>query len=206
MIDTPTTANLQDFKQRYSGVLGWYISEEDKSKILVTVSNVSNERVTFRDQHGGTYYAFVNGGVRFEFLPVEKSWRNTEDACFFLYRIPARQWKRGICADNTSITSASTLLGMWNTDGERTWADRIFKIFSFNNTYREEVLKFLEGKRTTVAISPHFAILSNHIFLHNINIGTYKNNVITLTDGMLLQELTDTIRRMGITNLKVTTK
>jgi len=205
MIDTPTTANLQDFKQRYSGVLGWYISEEDKSKILVTVASVGNERVAFRDQHGGTYYAIVNGGCRFEFLPVEKSWRNTEDTCFFLSRIPARQWKRGICADNTSITYAETLLGEWARN-EENWQIRIFRIFSFNNTYKEEVLKFLEGKRSVVAVSPHFAILRDKVFLHNICIGDYKNKVITLHSDMLLQELTDTLRRTGITDIKVTNK
>lgn len=208
MIDSPTTANLQDFKQRYSGVLGWYISQDDKSRTLVTVSNVSSERVTFKDQVGGTYYANVNGGVQFEFLPVEKGWHNTQEHCYFLSRIPARQWKRGICADNTSIRRGDVILGLSYGEVD-TWAGSIFKVFSYTGSVINCVREFMEGKRNSVALSNHFALVQGRILLHNIIIGSYHSDnkkLLILEKDIMVQELTDTLRRLNLHDMKVVTQ
>lgn len=78
MIDTPTHKNLSDFKQRYQGVMGWLNPDKPESKCAVYVSSVTTSKVAFRDEKNNEYYANVNTGVQFEFLPTQRAWYNTK--------------------------------------------------------------------------------------------------------------------------------
>lgn len=196
MIESPTSTNIGDFKQRYQGVLGWYIPEEGKSKLLVRVTSVNNERVTFSDKNGGSYHAYVDAGVRFEFLPIVKEWKNTPKSCYFLSRVPARQYKRGICEDNTSIISFNMTTGKYTEEQEyKGWYEYIYGIYSYNRTIKEDLKDFLDGKRECTALSKHFAIGNGHVLLYNTIIGSYSGTNITLKTDLFLQELTDLCNR-----------
>lgn len=197
MIETPTRNNLADFKQRYSGVMGWYMDKDSQAKTLVRVHSVGTDRVTFRDSVGNTFYALVDGGIAFEFLPVEKAWRNTKDNTYYIHRVPARQWRRGICEENTTIHSLPAMLGQ---DYEQIgWYERIFAVYSTPQDYSKEVTRFLADKRPHVAISPHFAVNKDSLFFNNIKVGKYvaKNTEFQLSDSgvMIEQEVRDCITR-----------
>jgi len=198
MIDSPTSSNVNDFKQRYQNVIGWYIDNESGKKILVRVHAVGPERVTFVDQAQHTYYAVVDGGVKFEFLPVEKAWRNTADQSYYVHRIPARQYRRGISEENTICSSLGFMETAYGDD--LNWTKRIFSAYSYPQEYKKEVDRFLADKRPNgVAISPHFAIGKRQVFFNNLVIGSYSTTAkdIKLSEvGLIVeQELRDCIRR-----------
>lgn len=186
MIASLTSRNHQDFRARFLGSFG-YITLSDGKKKLVKVTNVSEDQVTFKAGDLFDYYAKVDSNFRFEFIPVTRGWYNTTDGkCRLLTRLPHRQWHRGIHSDNTGIFDIF----------ERNYPvdyDNLSKIFvpGFNNwEYNKE--------QSECAISKFFAVTKSRVYFLNRSIGTIKNDLITLVDNTVKQELMDTIKRNNI--------
>jgi hypothetical protein len=195
MIDSPTHANIADFKQRYQGVFGWINPEENRS--LVYVSNVNTKQVTFKDANGNEFYANVGANVDFEFLPVNRAWYKTNKGMFFGQRIPARQWKRGVCTENTQLREvvgvalATTVMTM-------RWHDAVFSVMQNPTNYKKQVDHYLaSATEVNTPLSKHFAIVHTSLYFFSKVVGTVDkiNLVITLTSDMVYQELIDVCRR-----------
>lgn len=197
MIDTPTHANISDFKQRYQGVLGWLNPDKPTEKRAVYVASVGPSKVVFRDSSGNDFYANVDAGVQFEFIPTQKAWYNTDRNVFLVQRVPARQWKRGICEDNTQINEVfkGTL---FHGPLELSWREAIFKIMTDTIDYEKATAKYLKGDRDSVALSKHFAMSGNSLYFYNIEVGKLDKTRITLSLPMVQQELSDLIRRNSL--------
>lgn len=199
MIDTPTHANIADFKQRYQGVMGWLHSEKaDKGKSAVVVSSVTANKVTFKDSNDNEYYANVDTGVQFEFVPTQRAFYNTADTVFLVQRIPARQWKRGICVDNTDISELinGVLIGQPTTVN---WRKAAFSVMTSTLPGKEALSSFFEGGRSSVALSKYFALSGNSLFFLTLLAGEFNKKTKTITlfkeFQMIRQELGDLINR-----------
>lgn len=193
MIATPTGRNIGDFKQRYQGVVG-FLRPAGRDRTLVFVYNVSSSKVTFRDHNNHEYYANVDSGVEFEFIPTQRAWYNTSNGTYYLQRVPARQWRRGICADNTAfIQLHKDTIGQCDED----WKMVAFNVMGNTLSYPDGVTAYLKGERPTCALSKHFALGQSVVYFCNLQVGTYSNRIITLKEeyGMLLQELSDVCKR-----------
>ena len=187
MIDTPTSNNLADFKQRYSGVFGWLCVDGQRS--LVYISNVNSKYVTFTDSEGGQYFANIDAGVEFDFAPVMRGWYNTPIGVFYMSRVPARQWKRGVCADNTFIAPAQ------HPDYHRSgvdWNKAAFSILSV-------VQPFPSADDKCLAYSKHFANINGRLYLYTQRIGEVFNNKVKLASPLFRQEFLDMCRRNQLT-------
>lgn len=196
MIDSPTHDNIADFKQRYQGVMGWLNPNKPDGRCAVYVSNVNSQKVTFKDAKGNEYYANVNTGVQFEFLPTQRAWYNTKDSVFLVQRIPARQWKRGVCPDNTSIGEVRGG-SLYGSPVEIEWRNAAFDVMTAVIPYKQAVAEFLAKGRSSVALSKHFTISGSVLFFLNLNAGMFVDNTITLRKDldMIRQELQDLINR-----------
>jgi len=194
MIDSPTSANLGDFKQRYAGVIGRLIDHPDKP--LVKVGAVGSTKVTFVDMEGTTYYANVDKGIQFEFLPALRGWYNTPEGPVLLNRVPARQWKRGMCPDNHSV--ARSYGGMVLTTMPEDWYTVVFRVFSTNQDYINSS-QVWDGK-TDIALSRHFCISADKVFFYNLTIGFWSaaTKSIVLTQDYIRQELKDMIKKHNL--------
>ena len=199
MLDTPNSRNIQDFKQRYQGVCGWLHTTE-APRVAVFVRHVSSSKVTFQDQRGNEYYANVDGGAQFEFVPTQRAWYNAEDATYLVQRVPARQWKRGICADNTSFSCLHPGDTLMPAALNETWEQTAFKVMSANMNVTTAVEQFRAKKRTSVAISKHFAVGECSAWFINLRIGKVDKNKIMLEESyhMIAQELLDAIKRNNL--------
>jgi hypothetical protein len=183
MIDTPTSRNLADFKQRYLGVFGWFCNNTNKK--LVYISGVNSKQVTFTDAEGAQYFAHIDAGVEFEFAPVMRGWYNTPQGVFYMCRVPARQWKRGVCLDNTFISHASN--PEYGYVGE-VWGKAAFNILDSQDNY-------ISKDTQEVAYSKHFANIRGQLFLYTKPIGTVANNKVKLATPLFKQEFLDMCRR-----------
>ncbi len=182
-----TSRNHTDWARRYTGTYGW-LHKDNNKKLLVYVQNVNSQQVTFtRDDL--EYYAMVDSGVNFEFIPVNRGWYNSKSGnVYFLCRHPMRQWKRGICSDNTVVTtSESPLYGAvrvgWGVlsdifDGvEDPWAN-------------------VDINKRAVALSKTFAIsLNGTFYFYDQVVGKVTNNKIVLNNDLVHQEVIDMCRR-----------
>lgn len=198
MIESPGRDNISDFKQRYQGVIGWFV-RDNGTKVPVIVSYVSSSKVTFKDAKDGEYFANLDAGVKFEFLPCQRAWINTDEGPLLLQRIPARQFKRGVCSDNTSIHQLLSS-GPYPTGGA--WSSTAFKALAETVDYATAVDAFLQAKCPSVALSKHFAVgPDDSVWFYSIKIGTFnrKENKVSLSSSLVLQEFSDMVRRNNYT-------
>lgn len=182
-----TSSGYSDFKQRYANTYGWY-EKEDKSQILVNVASVDADRVVFRDDKGIDYFAYADFGNVFTFLPVQRGLYWYEGSIIYMSRLPARQYKRGICDNNTSIF-----------DMHKQYAVAV-DYHLLKTIFGKQENPSLEKFKTTytgdVLFNKTFAIIGEKVFLYNIVIGTYNTSKkeITLENSLFQQELQDVMR------------
>lgn len=181
MYDSLTKDNWRDFSQRYRGTYGWYTPESGKP-IPVHITQVNEENVQFQGLDGGEYMALADKGVKFKFMPFNrKIYIGKDRNAYTVSRRPARQWRRGVCSDNTIVYQL-------RDGGAR----------AVGIPVAMKVLMLEEGESLTsgVKLSDHFALIGNSVFLYENLIGTTVNNDIGLLNeySMFKQELRDAIR------------
>lgn len=190
MIDSYTSSNHHDFNARYAGTYGWLLSDKvSGERSFVHLIEADGERLTFDMGGSLVYNTNINSGVRFQFIPVSRGWFASKDGrVLFLERIPARQWKRGISSQNTTVRDSNGLMGV-----KLTYAvlSDIFTKDDHRSPYKPS---------EPYCISQHFAINPyNQVYCFNIHVGDLKGNTITLNDTLsVAQELRDAIRRANL--------
>lgn len=193
MRDTYTSENHRDFNARYAHTYGWLIQGQRRS--LVFMEDGDEERFLFTAGTLQTYTAYIDGGAVFEFIPVKMGWFNSKDGeIVFLERHPARQWKRGICADNTWAYKYTP----YGVTAERISYQLLASIFTTPIEVNKDFVVAKVEAKLPVALSQHFAIADGDIYFFKTPIGSMKNNIITLSNTTVKQELSDCIRRMGL--------
>lgn len=182
MLEKFTSENAADFRQRYEHTFGWLHTSK---KHFVYVSAVGREQTYFEDEHGTKMNLNLNSPYNFEFIPVTNGYYySTDNHIYYLQRVPARQWRRGICSANTSMTTI---------DGTQIEIDiknlgSIFKVE--NQPYHFEV-------DIPCALNKHFAITDDHqLKFRNRVIGSREGHTV-IVDNIFYQELVDVNKRTG---------
>lgn len=196
MLDSLTSHNVRDFNSRYSGTWGFYI-KDNKEKVLVYVSKVTDERVTFKDTQGGVFFGLVDKGMMFEFIPVTRGFFNAGDTkgTFLLQRIPARQWQRGISGSNTKahMLLATSELKSVPIDAV---IPLVFEGEQKQKTPTQEQVDHLLEKHGAAALSRHFAISGEDFWFFQTRVGKIINKKkIVLDVPTIYQEVSDLVRR-----------
>jgi len=174
----------RDFHQRYKDTFGWF-EREGKPSVLVKLVSIEAHGLEFVDEQGFRYNAYPDKGNFFTFLPVVKGCYLFGDKVVTVERIPARQWRRGICNDNTSIT---------NTAGYFYSVDFpiIKAIFTGQNNTIE---RYKLAKQLPVLLNSQFHIEHEGVFVYNKRIGNFGDDTIILDDSVFSQELGDLMKQ-----------
>lgn len=179
----------KDFSQRYQGTFGFF-ERENAPRLLVQLVKVGETQLTFTDKAGMSYFANPDRGNVFSFIPVERGSYNFGSDVVMCSRVPARQWKRGLCIENTHIQSLS--------DGSSlpvdfTTLEIMFPVKEGRSSIPLE--RFKATLSGNVAFDTMFSLVNNRLFLYEREIGTYTNHLFTLTNHLFKQEVTDLITR-----------
>lgn len=200
MKDTLTSNTARDFQARYQGTYG-FLCKEKGERQLVYLHRVNEGSAQFRaDDHESEknlpYMVNADSGVEFEFIQVTRGFFNVDGGVLYLARIPQRQWKRGISAENTLCQRLAG--GRFKT--ERLSIKVLSEIFVKPlYAHATRFQEFVEKKRNAVALSQHFAIDdSQNVFFFDRLVGAYKEGVITLESDLVRQELFDVCNRKGL--------
>jgi hypothetical protein len=208
MFEKFTSADAEDFRQRYLGTFGFF--RQGNKKVLVQLNKISTDRnqkvVEFKDKDGSSYLLYADSkdeSIGFEFLPPKMEYHNGDDGrSYSLRRIPHRQYLRGICDRNTQIR---TVYGNEVPVGFPALETLFTSTMTPKQAY-EKVLKVKPGiTERSFAISGQFAVsldkgqilcLRAGIGAAAVNDGVLK---IFLSDYPLwCTELNDACRRAGI--------
>lgn len=179
-----TSNGWRDFNQRYVETYGWYTSKD--KEILVRVESATDSVATFVDADGIQYSANADKGVKFKFVPLNRALIPYKAGVVLVERKPARQYKRGICAQNTRVRSITNIIA----------PQLDFELINayINPTYPVVTKHF-------TLINKAFCIAGNtYIYLYNMIIGHYNplNNSYSLIYPMFRQEFSDAVRDAGL--------
>lgn len=206
MFEKFTSVDSNDFRQRYQGTYGYFTHKGKRTltRLDKIVSDGRSSFVEFSDRDGLKYLLHPDSedaGTGFEFLPPKSAYFNTPEGIPLLVsRIPARQYLRGICDRNTSITD------MRNSNRAVDFASLItlFEQATPAGVALEKALKSGSGA-SGVAISPQFAVglLTQQIRCFNQVIGSaeYSKGLFTIeldSPELWSQEVTDAFRRSNL--------
>jgi hypothetical protein len=182
MIELFTSSGARDFRQRYEGTVGWVIGASGK-KTLVNVESVRDRQVTLKDALGFDYTVAPNGTTVFEFQQVEAGWYPYKDTAAYMYRVPARQYQRGVSAGNTRIVSF-TPNGLLNDI----------------NVNLETLAEIFSGKSSPLVWNRNFCLSpTGELYVHRTKIGaTDKTGTIILSSDLFYQEALDVVRRNAL--------
>ena len=203
MIEEFTRNGWEDFQRRYDRTFGFFHTETGR-RVLVKVVAVSPDALSMVDADGVAYTANADRGNQFEFLPVEKAVYNYKDEVILTQRQPARQWKRGICAQNTAIILLGGGRGMFDRarDVNFSFLETIF----VNHSYKESVERFKKHRRASVALNEVFSIINrDSIMVYDQVIGSFfeEQNSIVLNNNLFRQEIEDTLREYAMHDMYV---
>ena len=185
--------NAGDFRQRHADTFG-FIQVNGKPK-LVYVNDVDSDSTTFSDIDGFRYTAKADGGFEFDFIPVERKWHNVPDGAILSVRHAARQWRRGICPNNTQLFEISrrgfNAIGVEFATVSKIYETAALTAKEIQDRYNSSV---------PVALNHAFAVDGkNRVYLFDRVIGArVKPNEVNLTMPIVTQELLDCFRDVGL--------
>lgn len=183
MITTFSSSSARDFRQQFEGTIGWVIPES-KRELMVYVESVNDRRVALRDINGFDYQITDNSGIAFRFQQVDSGWYPYKDAAAYMWRVPARQWSRGVSSNNTRIVYLRE---------NGTFDNLPVDITTLSELY--------SGKKVKGLISKHLYIsLQGGVFMHRQLIGKVNEKLatISLSNDLFLQEVIDIVRRNSL--------
>jgi len=199
MLDSPKIDTIADFKQRYLGAYGFLLNEDDHTKkTLIHIQSIDNTRVSFASLSGEGYYAVVDSGAMFEFLPVTRGWfwSPALKVPVLFTRVPARQYTRGITKSNTSVTFASS-------GGDTLMACGLtlpLLADVFVHKAQMSLNDFISGKSNQYILNRFFLLHRKFLYFYGKPIGTWDEKTLTigLPSELVLQELQDIIKRKAL--------
>lgn len=204
MLDTLTSRNHVDFKQRYQSTYGFLLQE--KKKHLVLITRVDGGEVRFVDLDKSEFYAYQDSDHTFEFIQVTRGWFNTSKGLYYLARVPHKQWHRGISDGNTESYELTDKGCVRRTIDLKILTEIFEKSVGADNA----AAQFLEGKRHGFALSKHFALTQQSMYFDNVVVGAVAVNGndirITLDTSIVQQEISDAVRRGQFRNISIIVK
>lgn len=189
MKDTLTHNNYEDFRRRYSGTYGFLESEEIPRK-FVHLTGADHTAVYFTDNTRQNFHINADAGIFFEFIPVNRGWfKAKDDNLYYLQRVPARQWQRGICPANTQMFQMTAV----GPVGVPLSYSRLESVFNCKDNYE---ISNLMLERKQFALSKQFAVCPSGVLYWYLQpIGNYNQGTLSLEIPEIQQELSDILRR-----------
>lgn len=196
MLDTLTGNNAADFKARYQGTFCWFM--HDGQRLLVRIDTVQGNKVIFTDFFDRKLEVYVDSNLFFEFLPLSRRWNVTQDGTlFYTARVPARQWKRGICDENTQLCGFDPASRVLLTLPMRNLFQYLHNIDQFP---KNNLNTYLKDPSKGAYLSRHFVISPTGKFYFLLQeAGTFtRTNKLELYDDVIAQEVSDLITRENL--------
>lgn len=211
MFEKFLSVDAGDFRQRYEGTYGYYTDKKKGARLLTLLStvdtNASPKKVHFEDCRGVKFYVNADSTeeIGWEFLPPRSAFYNTTDGVFYVQRIAARQFQRGITGRNTKIWKVTEK----GFDQIKVAFDSLIPIFEKQVPFAKAALKWSETGEAS-ALSPNFCLYKNKLAINIEVIGessSDRTNIsLTPTGAIFLPELVQALRNCGLGHIKVETK
>lgn len=174
-----TEANWKDIQKYYSGT--YILCPEYARDAALYVENAGPSGIKVSESNGDK--GFIE--VPYELtnpLVNRRQYFQWEDTAYYISRIPARMWKKGISSENTIIQRIQSNGALTGPQITGTLVDAFFK---YNNKFPHKISEeALEGV-SAQALAPHWLLLlgaANTLFLLDCPVAkvSHKNKLVTM--------------------------
>ena len=100
-------SNWRDIQKYYENT---YVKFSEFGDKLFYINSVGSDKVAGVDDENTAFELFLSNSAPYmvNYLLPHKAVFQWKDSVYLLQRIPARQYRRGLCSDNTMITNVTT--------------------------------------------------------------------------------------------------
>lgn len=148
--------NSQTYEDIHRYYRNTYVKFKETGDCLFFINQVSQNVVSGTDEDGTAFDLYLNNDDPYEVdyvLPNKSYFQYAKRACM-LQRIPAKQYRRGLCSDNVRITALT------KTGGSQTMdiSFEVLKAFVAKQAYPSiRTVLTQRPKPLSIALSPRFA-------------------------------------------------
>lgn len=197
--------NWKDIEKYYSRT---FVKFSEYPEEIFFIDRVTKDRVIAMDEKGEEFHILLENEYELEYILPQKTTFQYKDKAYILNRIPARQWKRGICKENTYLSALNTVgnlvpasLGFGHLKGFVNKA-KYFDFLEISNTFEHGDV------RDSYAITPRLCMSRNGLmFLDGVPVGHFnapKRKMIV--DALLEKEFkTILIHKNEVNDIEVKT-
>lgn len=166
MFAEPT--NFEDISKYFKGCF------IEVNKEIFSVEKVTPEAIFCSNKNEANFIIEIDGketktvGYNLNFLLPQKTWFQYDKFAYFISRIPARMWKKGISKENTSIVALDEL----GKCRGQTLSFDLIKLYMENKQY----YSYRELNNCySIALNTRFALSKNgYVFLDNNCVAKYQ--------------------------------
>jgi hypothetical protein len=148
-----STANYEDIHRYYRCT---YVKFKEMGDRLFYIRDVNHSIVRGTDEDGTEFELYLNHDDPYEVdyvLPHKSYFQYAKRACM-LQRVPAKQYRRGLCAENTRLTAIGKTGNLVNID----IGFDVLKAFVTKQAFPSiKTVLTMKNKPLSVALSPRFA-------------------------------------------------
>lgn len=193
-----STDNYDDINRYYRGT---YVKFKETGDRLFYIRDVGPQRVTGTDEEGTEFELFLNHDDPYEVdyvLPHKSYFQLNKRACM-LQRVPAKQYRRGICGENTRLTA----LGKTGNLVQVEIGFDALKAFVSKQAFPSiKTVLTMKNKPLSVAISPRFAFVpeTGQIYTDQLAVAVVskKDNRVTVTREIFRPEVTQFVSDLNM--------
>ena len=150
-----SSANYEDIHRYYRCT---YVKFKEMGDRLFYIRDVSVNQVRGTDEEGTEFELYLNHDDPYEVdyvLPHKSYFQFNKRACM-LQRIPAKQYRRGLCGENTRLTAVGKTGNLVNVD----IGFDVLKAFVSKQAFPSiKTVLTMKNKPLSVALSPRFAFV-----------------------------------------------
>lgn len=147
-----TSSNANDIDRYYNNT---YVKFKEYGEKLFFIQEVNSESIVGKDEDGNAFALYLDNANPYELaytLPHRAVFQY-KDGALLLRRMPAKQYRRGICNDNTTITRVDT--------GDAVSINfEILKAFVNKPKYFTFTHCFNKPKQKSLALSPRMSVIT----------------------------------------------
>jgi hypothetical protein len=149
-----------------------YVKFKETGDTLYYIRDVNHRMIRGTDQDGTEFELYLSDDHPYEVdyvLPNKSFFQLSKSACL-LQRIPAKQYRRGLCSENTRITRIGKTGNLVSLD----LSFDVLKAFVSKQTFPSLATVLMKKAPVSVALSPRFAYVPEiGAILADLNIVAY---------------------------------
>ena len=193
-----TSDNYEDIHRYYRCT---YVKFKEMGERLFYIRDVGHSLVRGTDEDGTEFELYLNHDNPYEVdyvLPHKSYFQYAKRACM-LQRIPAKQYRRGLCAENTRLTALGKAGGLVNVD----IGFDVLKAFVSKQAFPSiKTILTMKNKPLSVALSPRFAFVTEPglIVADQLTVATVdkKQQQVTIHQKIFRPEIMNLIKDLNM--------